>query len=670
MFRQFSSAVCLSCALFPAGGTMSLCAQNRLDSLQRLDEVVVTAKNLSKEVIPVQQLAGAQLQRLGAHSVADAIRYFSGVQIKDYGGVGGLKTVNIRSMGTNHVGVFYDGIELGNAQNGTVDLGRFSLDNMEAVTLYNGQKSALLQPAKDFASAGSIYLQSRTPRFAAGERQHVKSTFKTGSFGVVNPSIVWDRRLNERISSSVSAEYMYTTGRYKFTYLVEDSYDTTAVRRNGDVTAVRLEGGLFGSIKGGYWRAKAYLYRSERGYPGAVVKNKFSHEDRQWDTNVFAQGSFRKEFSPRYSLLINAKYAYDYLHYLADPRRDEALMYVNNRYYQHETYVSVANQYALLPVWDVSFSADYQFNLLDADLTDFVYPRRHTQLLAVATALRFPSVKMHASLLGTLVQDHVRSEAQGADNRAEWTPTVVVSYHPFSALDLNLRAFYKRIFRMPTLNDLYYTFIGNVELEPEYTNQYNLGLTYAKEWGDRWLRRLEVQADVYYNEVENKIVAMPTSNFFRWTMVNLGKVEIRGIDLALQTAWQWGKNWYLAGRVNYTYQKAQDFTDPTDAYYGGQIPYIPWHSGSAVLNLNWREWEMNYSFIYTGERYSSRANIPVNYVLPWYTSDFSVSRTQHWGGGDLKLTLEVNNLFNQQYEVVICYPMPGINFKVIAQYTF
>lgn len=54
--------------------------------------------------------------------------------------MGGLKTVNIRSMGTNHVGVFYDGIELGNAQNGTVDLGRFSLDNMEAVTLYNGQK--------------------------------------------------------------------------------------------------------------------------------------------------------------------------------------------------------------------------------------------------------------------------------------------------------------------------------------------------------------------------------------------------------------------------------------------------------------------------------------------------------------------------------------------------
>ena len=86
-------------------------AQSRLDSLQRLDEVVIEAQTPVKEVIPAQRLAGDGLQRLGAHSVADAIRYFSGVQIKDYGGVGGLKTVNIRSMGTNHVGVFYDGIE-------------------------------------------------------------------------------------------------------------------------------------------------------------------------------------------------------------------------------------------------------------------------------------------------------------------------------------------------------------------------------------------------------------------------------------------------------------------------------------------------------------------------------------------------------------------------------
>ena len=74
-----------------------------------IEEVSVSAQRIRKEVIPVQMLAGEELQKLSVHSVADAIRYFSGIQIKDYGGIGGLKTVNIRGLGTQHVGVFYDG---------------------------------------------------------------------------------------------------------------------------------------------------------------------------------------------------------------------------------------------------------------------------------------------------------------------------------------------------------------------------------------------------------------------------------------------------------------------------------------------------------------------------------------------------------------------------------
>lgn len=643
-------------------------AQNKLDSLQHLNEVVVTARAVQKEIFPVQELSGKQLHQLSSHNVADALRYFSGIQIKDYGGVGGLKTVNIRSMGTNHVGVFYDGIELGNAQNGTVDLGRFSLDNMESVTLYNGQKSAIFQPAKDFGSSGSIYLQTRTPQFEEGKKYNVRASFKTGSFGVANPSVLWEQKLGQRISSSFSAEYLHSSGKYKFTYRMQEGYDTTAVRQNGDLNALRVEGGLFGQLKQGYWKAKAYLYNSERGYPGAIVRNKFSHEDRQWDTNFFTQGTFKKDFTQWYSLLANAKYAYDYLHYLADPKKDESLMYVNNHYYQQEVYTSVANRFNLFPWWEASFSADYQFNLLNADLRDFVYPRRHTLLASIATAMRFKQVELQASLLETFVHD--TSSGTPAPDKQKLTPSFFVSWRPFPQSGLNLRGFYKRIFRMPTLNDLYYTFIGNINLEPEFTTQYDLGFTYSRTFNSSWLRSLEVQTDVYYNEVENKIVATPTSNFFRWTMVNLGNVEIRGVDVALQTGWRIGRDLTVSNRINYTYQRAQDFTDPKSEFYGGQIPYIPWHSGSAVVNLQWRSWEANYSFIYTGERYSSQANIPYNYQLPWYTSDFSVSKGLKVWKGDLKLTLEVNNLLNQQYEVVICYPMPGTNFKLIAQYNF
>jgi outer membrane cobalamin receptor len=656
-------SVSCSCAL-------TLWAQHSdTTKMTHLDSVVVTADRIAKEVTPVQTLSGAALKNLSVLSVADAIRYFSGVQVKDYGGIGGLKTVNIRSLGTQHTGVFYDGIELGNAQNGTVDLGRFSLDNMAAISLYNGQKSAQLQTAKDFASAGAIYMTTRTPAFADGKNNNIRATVRAGSFGTINPSLLWEHRVNDHITTSFSTEYLYTNGKYRFSYAKKDGYDTTEVRKNGDVYTLRMEAGIFGQVTGGEWKAKAYWYNSERGYPGAAVREtpgRFTHQDRQWDNNLFLQGSFRKNISQRYTLQLNAKYAYDYLHYLSDPRLDVTTLYVNNHYRQQEAYLSAANLFTILPGWTVNAAADFLFNTLRADLVDFVYPRRYTTLGALASSLHLNRLKIQASLLGTFVQERTKAANSAAGNKAEYTPSLILSFQPWKQQDLYLRAFYKRIFRMPTLNDLYYTFIGNKYLDPEYTTQYNAGITYTRNLGHTVLQRIEAQADLYFNQVKNKIVAMPTSNQFRWTMMNLGYTEIRGIDVSIQALWQLAPQCFMNTRISYTWQKAQDFTSKASPYYGGQLPYIPWHSGSLVLSPAYKSWNLNYSFIYTGERYEAVANIPENYSRPWYTHDLSLSKTTSFRKKEIRLTAEVNNLFNQQYEVVQWYPMPGINYKLIA----
>jgi len=611
-----------------------------------LGEVKVYGNRTQKEVIPVQILSGKELQKLSVYSVADAIRYFSGVQIKDYGGIGGLKTVNIRSMGSQHVGVFYDGIELCNAQNGIVDLGRFSLENMESVSLYNGQKSAIFQPAKDLGSAGSIYMTTSTPSFETDKKYNIKASAKGGSFGTINPAVLWEQQISKSVSSSFNAEYMYTTGKYKFSFRKKDGYDTTEVRQNGDVYALRVEHGFFGKIKNGEWKTKAYLYNSERGYPGASVREdpgKFKHQDRQWDTDVFLQSSLRKNFK-WYDILLSGKYGYNYLHYQSDPRLDVTTIYVDNRYKQQEIYLSSANCATIFDWWSANLSADFQWNTLDADLIDFVYPNRYTGLLAATTSLQFPRFKLQASLLGTLVHETTHTPNAAAGNKHKYTPTIVASWQPWKKVDLSLRAFYKKIFRMPTLNDLYYTFIGNKNLNPEYTTQYNVGATYAKTFDSKWAERMEFQVDAYYNEVTDKIIAMPTSNQFRWTMVNLGLVEIRGMDVALANSWQIGKYILLNSRISYTYQKAQNFTNPENSYYGDQIPYIPLNSGSFIISGSYKTWDFNYSFIYTGERYNASANIPENYEMPWYTSDVSLAKTLFRWKKEIKLTAEVNNL--------------------------
>lgn len=48
----------------------------------------------------------------------------------------------------------------------------YSLDNIEEISLYNGQKSDIFQSAKDFGAAGMLlYLRSRRPRFEEGKQR-------------------------------------------------------------------------------------------------------------------------------------------------------------------------------------------------------------------------------------------------------------------------------------------------------------------------------------------------------------------------------------------------------------------------------------------------------------------------------------------------------------------
>lgn len=320
-----------------------------------------------KEVIPSQKLSGAALKSLNSFSVADAIRYFAGVQVKDYGGIGGLKTVDMRSMGTNHMGVFYDGIQLGNAQNGQIDLGKFSMDNIESISVYNGQKSEIFQPARDYGSSGTIYLRSRKPAFDSLKRTNVKGVFKTGSFDLVNPAVLLEQKLSENVHYSFSSEYTKSSGRYPFRYKrvfhgsKNVAWDTTAYRKNGDINAVRVESGVYGNLQRGFWNAKAYFYNSERGIPGAIVNNVWKRSQRQWDRNFFVQGSFQKNIARGYDVQVNAKYANDYMRYL---NPDTTLLYIDNKFHQHEWYASVANKYSLSKKIDVNLSADFQYNTL------------------------------------------------------------------------------------------------------------------------------------------------------------------------------------------------------------------------------------------------------------------------------------------------------------------
>lgn len=635
--------------------------------VHHIQEVVVTSRLISRETIPSQTLGGEELKKLNSLSVADALRYFSGLQLKDYGGVGGIKTVNIRSMGTNHLGIFYDGIELGNAQNGQIDLGQFSLDNVEEISLYNGQRSAIFQPASDFGNAGSVYIRTKAPRFMMGRRYNLLVRAKYGSSDTFRFSSLWEQKLSDHISSSLSTGVLTSSGRYKFRYrrVTEDNtvaYDTTAVRHNGDIWAFRIEENVRGGIADGYWNVKAYTYHSERGIPGAIVNNVWRRGERQWDHNTFGQAVFQKSFGDKFSTKALAKYAYYVTRYV---NNDKTQIHVDNTYRQQEMYFSTSNVYEILSKWSVSMSYDFKWNKLNANMVDFAFPHRYSNFVSLATALTLSRIQAQASLVEQVVKDHVKYGASSS-SRSTLTPAFFVNVYPFESKLLAVRAFAKKSFRMPTFNDLYYADMGNSKLNPESALQYDLGFVLNKDWKQGIVDHFRLQVDGYYNTVHDKIVAYPKGQQFRWTMLNLGKVHIKGVDAMAEVGLEPAKDWKVTARLQYTYQDARDVTDPNTSYYKDQIPYIPWNSGSAILGLSWREWDLSYSFIYSGERYSQQENILYNHLQPWYTHDMSVAyHARKWS-----TRLDVNNIFSQDYDVILNYPMPKRNYMLTLEYNF
>lgn len=236
-----------------------------------------------------------------------------------------------------------------------------------------------------------------------------------------------------------------------------------------------------------------------------------------------------------------------------------------------------------------------------------------------------------------------------------------------------MRAFYKRIFRLPTFNDLYYAQIGFSQLNPEFTNQFNIGGSYQKTFKTGMIDRIALQMDVYYAAITDKIIAAPTGSSFRWMMTNMGKVESKGVDVSTAVSGHIGLV-KLHTNLTYSFTKAQDFTKINGkklSSYGDQIPYTPWHSGSVIAGAEYGTWALNYSFIYVGERYNGAVNnIPRNYVEPWYTHDFSLQKEfRICSRYLLKASVEMNNALNQNYDVVLNYPMPGRNFRFVIGFS-
>ena len=100
-------------------------------------------------------------------------------------------------------------------------------------------------------------------------------------------------------------------------------------------------------------------------------------------------------------------------------------------------------------------------------------------------------------------------------------------------------------------------------------------------------------------------------------MLNYGKVHIRGLDATIQFNYQIIKQLGINFHINYSLQKAIDKTSRDSKTYLHQIPYTPLHSGAASITLATDWFNISYTLIVAGKRYTLQQNTPENTLAPY-----------------------------------------------------
>ena len=156
--------------------TQPLLSQEKTTELEEV-EIKENHKKSSKNI----HIDRSEMERLAPHDLGHLLQYANGVTLRDYGGLGGMKTVSMRGLGGQHTRFITNGLPVYNAQNGQTDFGLVQIDNFEKLEIEQGVSKQIL-PVGALALGNTIALQTFENTFS-NQKLSVRSVNTAGSVG-------------------------------------------------------------------------------------------------------------------------------------------------------------------------------------------------------------------------------------------------------------------------------------------------------------------------------------------------------------------------------------------------------------------------------------------------------------------------------------------------------
>ncbi len=549
--------------------------------------------------------------------ITEALSRIPAFTVGDMGGPAGLKTVNLRGLGSAHTTIYVDGVRAGNVQSGQTDLGMLDVSSCSVIVV-------------DYAQ-NSLSFNTSNPEFGSGKfAGRVK--FRGGSFGTYEPAARLDFKLSDKVSLSATSSGTLSKGDFK--------YGDNLRRENNDISQIRAGVDVWGVMDHGSWHTKAYFNGSGRGTPGSVD---WPSTDRQKDRNVFVQGVLQNRFSRLYALNVSAKAGYDDLSYFSE--------FGDSRYRATDFQLNTSHLFSVTSWLEVSAAADLQRDILRA--TDYEAARTGV-LSTVTAAFRLPRFNAKVSL------EYSGTFDNGSKGLNTLSPSADIRYEIIDGLDLT--AFARRAYRVPTFNELYYPGFGNPDLRCEDALLTSVGPQWRKSIA-AW--SVNASADFNFNSIRDKIVSAPSvEDPSLWFPYNIGKAVMYGADLRTGAAFNRG-DWAASLSASYFWQNAKDKT-PDSASCDEQIPFVARHSVTVALDGSFRGFSLDFLWNLRCGRRDGYSEMP-----DYNTLDITVGKDFPFRAGrSLALRLIARNITDTRYELSAGYPMPGRAFYGSIEYKF
>jgi iron complex outermembrane receptor protein len=614
----------------------------------RLDSIVVRSDkygtSLNNSPAHLEILDEVRVQAANGNRLSDILKSAGSVFVKSYGPSPQLQSVSINGLGTEHTIILLDGVKLNSFQNAMYDLALLPRELIGSIAIETNGASALYGSE---AMGGVISILSKR-QYAQAENGELHSSLSL--MGGSEGTFTYSGRLGMQTGKTNFAVFFSrekSNGDFRYHYF--DGISTTEKHREMDAYALSDVGGTFSCLFDPRHILNITLFYGyqDKQIPG-IETGGAPAVSSQFDRNLNALLSYEHYFSKELFLKLNSSFLNSRENYSVKP-------ILNSFYLNIMGSASAELQYDLDYLKNLVEYSYTHATLSSNELSALAQRNQHSVVAAIEGRL-FGMLRFFPSL---------REEYFPNEDKEVTTYKLGANLQPLPNSGLSLRGNYGRNFRMPTFNDIFWKGVGSTALNPEYSQNTEVGVRYETEG----YVAFAIDGSLTRVDAQDKIIWMPQRNGL-WHPINIGKSlsKAAALNITAEKAINSRIRLRLDAGLTFTDSRKLNADYPGDPTANKLFPYVPTHALKLGFTAMISDFTLNMLFTHTGDRYADLANLSA--MTQTNIVDGSIAYDFHFGKQVLTARIESNNVFNQDYQAIIDYPMPLRTYTITITFNY